>query len=110
MGIHENAEHDRKSRKSTRGSVNNANRLAGLGRGDASGGADWGGCNSEKLQAVVVGITELGGAVIIGMSRDKGAHSMTLLLDGSRETLWFNGNADLDMELDSVAAHLGALG
>ena len=71
--------------------------------------ADWGGCDPARLQAVVVAITALGGAVTLGLSRDLGAHSLTLLLDGNRTTLWFNGNADLDMELEGVKATLDTL-
>lgn len=94
---------------SRRGSVNNKRRLDAFtkGRGDVE--ADWGGCDCKWLQAVVVAITSLGGAVTIGLSRDKGAHSMTLLLDGDRETLWFNGSADLDNELKTVIGSLEAL-
>lgn len=65
-------------------------------------GGDWGGCTSEKLQAVVAGITAIGGAVTFGLARDKRAHSLTLMLDGDRKSLWFAGDADLDAELDSV--------
>lgn len=89
-------------KKKTRGSVRNADRLSAFSSGVGKGSADWGTCNSARLQAVVVGITELGGAVTFGLSRDLGAHSLTLLLDGNRTTLWFNGNADLDAELEGV--------
>lgn len=34
---------------------------------------------------------------------------MTLLLDGGRETLWFNGNADLDDELLTVLGVLDGM-
>ncbi len=92
-----------------RGSVDNKKRLAAFGSGREEGSADWGSCNPKKLQAVIVLITSLGGATTIGLSRDGGAHSITLLLDGERETLWFNGNADLDEELDNVLGKLEAL-
>ncbi len=51
----------------------------------------------------------MGGAVTFGLSRDQGAHSLTLLLDGGRETLWFNGNADLEEALDEVLGVLDAM-
>jgi hypothetical protein len=57
----------------------------------------------------VVGITALGGAITLGLSRDLGAHSLTLLLDGNRKTLWFNGNADLSEELEGVADMLAGI-
>jgi hypothetical protein len=95
----------RKSRKATsaRGSVRNTDRLAAFASGGGKGSADWGTCDPARLQAVVVGITAVGGAITFGLSRDLGAHSVTLLLDGNRTTLWFNGNADLSAELEGVA-------
>jgi len=95
--------------KQKRGSTNNKNRLEAFGKVDSSTGADWGSCTAEKLLAVVVRITALGGATTIGLSRDMGAHSLTLLLDDYRSTLWFNGDADLDEELDKVVATLDGL-
>lgn len=92
-----------------RGSVNNAGRLEALqGRG-GKGSADWATCDSGLLLAVVVAITALGGALTLGLSRDQGAHSLTLLLDDTRATLWFNGDADLDEELRDVLAYIEAI-
>lgn len=95
--------------RSKRGSVNNPARLEAFAGRSGKGEADWGNCDAKRLQAVVVAITRLGGAVTIGLSRDQGAHSMTLLLDGGRETLWFNGNADLDEELLGVEGVLESM-
>lgn len=93
----------------SRGSVRNADRLAAFSGGNGTGKADWGACDPARIQAVLVGITGLGGAVTFGLSRDLGAHSLTLLLDGQRTTLWFNGNANLDEELEGVKATLDTL-
>ncbi len=95
--------------KTKRGSTNNKRRLDAFTKGKKHGSADWGACNASGLQAVVVAITSLGGAVTIGLSRDQGAHSLTLLLDGQRETLWFNGDADLDESLLEVLGTLEAM-
>lgn len=96
-------------KKSGRGSTNNAARLDAFAERAGKGQGDWGACTAERLQAVVVAITRLGGAVTIGLSRNQGAHSMTLLLDNKRQTLWFNGNADLDEELAGVLGILETL-
>lgn len=93
----------------TRGSVNNNSRLAAFSKRSASSGADWGGCDPRWLQAVVVAITAMGGAVTLSLSRDGGAHGLTLLLDGDRQTLWFNGDADLDVELEAVYETLNSM-
>jgi len=95
-------------KKSSRGSTNNKRRLAGFRGREKKGTADWGSCDSLKLQEVVVQITQMGGAVTLSLSRDQGAHGMTLLLDDERKTLWFNGDADLDDELNGVLAVLQA--
>ncbi|KKL06180.1 hypothetical protein LCGC14_2598630 [marine sediment metagenome] len=92
--------------KGKRGSTDNRRRLDAFKKGGVATGADWGTAESEKLKSVVVMVTALGGAVTFGMSRDNGAHSLTLMLDDHRETLWFNGDADLGEALDEVAAVL----
>ena len=90
----------------SRGSVNNARRLEAFKQRRPTGGADWGNCDPRWIAGVVVSISALGGAVTFGLSRDQGAYSVTLLLDGERETLWFNGDGDLEAELDGVLAVL----
>jgi len=97
------------ARSKTRGSTRNFDRLSAFAGREGTGQADWGACDPARLQTVLVKITELGGAVTFGLSRDMGAHSLTLLLDGNRQTLWFNGNADLDQELLGVAEILGVM-
>ncbi len=102
MGAYQNnGDQTRKSSKK-RGSVRNTARLEAFATGSGQGGASWGDCDSGLLQAVVDGITALGGAVTFGLSRDLGAHSLTLMLDGERQPLWYNGDADLDDELKAV--------
>lgn len=93
----------------TRGSTKNDDRLAAFENLNGSGGAGWGDCSPDLIQAVVVGITQLGGAVIFGLSRDQGAHSVTLLLGPKKVPLWFNGDADLNDELTSVVDTLSQI-
>jgi hypothetical protein len=102
MGSFGNGDEKRGKR---RGTTNNASRLAGLQAGGKPvGKADWGNANPEWIAAVVVGVTLAGGAVSFTLSRDQGAHGVTLMLDGERTTLWFNGDADLNEELEKVFA------
>lgn len=100
---------DEPKKKAKRGSTNNKRRLDAFKAGRSDAEASWDGCDCKWLQAMVVSITSLGGAVTIGLSRDMGAYSVTLLLDGQRETLWFNGSADLDDELKTIVGNLDAL-
>lgn len=83
-------------------------RLAAFTAATHSTGADWSSCDAELLKDVVVLITNMGGAVILGMSRDQGAHSLTLMLDGNRKSLWFDGDAELDDKLQEVIGKLQA--
>lgn len=109
MGAMQNNASKPRKKRAARGTVRNDNRLAAFAKGGPTDGADWGGCDAKRIQAVVVAITEMGGAVTFGLSRDKGAHSLTLLLDDNRKTLWFNGDAGLDDELRDVEATLAAM-
>ena len=109
MGASSDKNRSTGTKKKTRGSVRNLDRLEAFASGGGKGEADWGACDPTRIQAVVVGITELGGAVTFGTSRDMGSHSLTLMLDGKRSTLWFNGNADLDVALFEVAETLDAI-
>lgn len=97
-----------REKKGSRGSTDNKGRLAAFARNTQTSGADWGACSPDKLQGVIVAITGLGGAVTFGMARDGGAHMVTLLLNKERQTLWLNGNADLDAELDDIIGVLEA--
>lgn len=94
------------TKKRKRGSVRNDRRLEAIAQRRTTAAADWLGCDADRIQAIVHKITALGGAVTFGTSRDGGAYSVSLMLDGDRETLWFNGDADLDDELQAVTETL----
>ena len=97
------------AKKAARGSVANQRRLDAFAKATKSTGAEWASADSELLKGVIDKITALGGAITIGLSRDNGAYMLTLLLDGERETLWFNGDADLEDELRKVLGMLEAM-
>lgn len=96
-------------KKRKRGSVRNDRRLEALAQRRTAAAADWQGCDCDRIQAVIYKIAALGGAVTFGTSRDGGAYSVSLMLDGDRETLWFNGDAELDDELAAIAETLDAM-
>lgn len=101
---------DKQGKKRKRGSVNNASRLAGLQhRAPGQGGADWGNANPQWLQAVITAATLRGLAVSFSLSRDGGAHGLLLLDGGERAQMWFNGDVDLDVELEKVHAYLESI-
>ena len=96
----------KQDKRRTKAAKKEEGRLAAFVGSSETTGADWSSCDGELLKDVVVLITDLGGAVIIGMSRDKGAHSMTLMLGTVRKSLWFDGDADLDEKLGEVIGKL----
>lgn len=102
MGLKDLSDNEIQAKKNRRGSVNNTRRLQAFKGRTGKATADWGGCAPERLQAVVVAITAVGGAITFSLSRDGGAHALTLLLDEEKQTLWFNGDSDLDAELAEV--------
>lgn len=109
MSVAKAMKQNEREKKSSRGSTNNKGRLDAFKKRVGSATADWGGCNPAKIQGVVVEITSLGGAVTFGLSRDQGSYSVTVMLDNERATVWFNGDADLDQELDDVVGHIQSM-
>ncbi len=109
MAHHNDGRNSNGETRSKRGSVRNDRRLAAIAQRRKGVAADWLGCDSESIQAIVHQITQLGGAVIFGTSRDGGAYSVTLLLEGEKEILWINGDSDLDKELSAVVDVLHAM-
>lgn len=95
-------ERDKRGSKSKRGSVDNAGRLGKLFHNKHSGAVDWANAAPEALLAIVCAVTSRGGACSFGTSRDGGAYSITIMMGGERETLWFNGGADLNMEIEQA--------
>ncbi len=106
MGSQQNNPTTNKASNGKRGSVRNDKRLESFRSGAGVGSGDWGQAECGPVLALIVAITSLGGAVTFGLSRDGGAHMLTLLLGGDRETLWFNGDADLVVELGQVLVTL----
>lgn len=89
-----------------RGSVNNASRLAAFGATTEKpqGNADWGSADPRWIAAVVVAATLARMEVSFAITKDGGAHGMKLYdyATGERVQLWFNGDANLDQELEQV--------
>lgn len=98
--------HTAAKKKGNRGSVNNQSRLAAFGKAatEVIGRADWGGCDPRWLAAVVVAAAGAGMEVAFSYSKDGGAHGLSLYDYATQERvrLWFNGDADLNTELEKV--------
>lgn len=98
---------DNSKKGKSRGGTAAASRLAGLGKqSQATGSADWSAAESGMLARIIVEVTCRGGLVSFGMSRDQGAHMITILMDNDKRTLWISGSDDLDLELEKIVALL----
>lgn len=111
MGVNDRADEAKEGRKRKgRGSTDNKGRLAGLqSPSQAKGAAEWSGASADYVLGLVALATSLGFIVSFSLSRDGGAHGFSLYGDGERVQLWFNGDADLDAELEKVYAYLDTL-
>lgn len=94
------------NRKQSRGAVDNEKRLERLKNRTAGTEVGWGNASPEWLMAIVVLVSSSGGAVRFGLSRDKGSYSLGLYLGAENQTIWFNGDADLNDELGALYAKL----
>jgi len=82
--------------------------LAGNGVG-AAGRASWGDINPEIILALLIVITNMGGAISFGQSRDGGAYSVTVFLDGDRRTEWVAGDEFAEERLWRIHEMFAAL-
>jgi len=90
---------------------NAVSRLAGFGsRSDKSVRFDWGEADPVLVAAVVVSVTRHGGLASFGYTRDGGAGSLTVFLDGERSTEYFKPSEDTDSKLAEVIDYFANLG
>lgn len=99
-----------KGKQKKRGATNVARSLEGLGQSKGmSGGADYAEADFACVAGIIIETTRRGGAVSFGLSRDKGAYNVTVFMDGDRRTVWINGDADLNAELEKILHFIAAL-
>ncbi len=91
---------------SKRGTTRNLDRLKALTGQSSAHDPTWRNANPQLVHAVVVAITDIGGAIMFGHSTDRGSYSMSFYLNKDKTTLWFNGDAELDEELQVVIDEL----
>lgn len=58
--------------------------------------ADWGSANGKSVIDLIQVVSNLGGAVRFGYTRDGGAYSVGVYLDDDRETFYCKPTDDLD--------------
>lgn len=99
-----------KAKGKKRGATNVARSLDGLGSAKGqTGGADYAEADFALVAGILIETTRRGGAVSLGLSRDKGAYNVTIFLDGDRRTVWINGDSDLNVELEKILHFIASL-
>lgn len=99
----------RSSKKSPGQAAGDGKLALAFGSGSSDMERQWDDCDPSYLAWILRGISNLGGAVTFGRSRDKAALSVTLLLDGERNTVWIAPRDDLEAVLTEIAEKLEAL-
>lgn len=90
--------------------ANVARSLDGLGAGTGKANvADYGDIDPDGIVKIVLEITRRGGAVSFGMSRDRGAFNVTLMLDDQRKTVWIGVTEDAEAKIEEIVTYLSAL-
>lgn len=98
------------AKKGKRGVTNTSRSLEGFGTHQkAKSQMDWGDAMPEMLSASILAVTRAGGLVSFGRSRDLSALSVTVFLDGERKVVWYNGDNDLDGELEKLVHYFDSL-
>jgi len=110
MGYKDHA--DDKKPRGGRGATNNTRRLDGLGNGRAPRAErQWGDVNPAWITAYVILLTNAGGAVRFGRSRDGAVLSLGIYLDNDSTTLWLDGSDPLEDQLqnyyEQLKIHIG---
>lgn len=99
-----------KAKGKGRGATNVARSLAGLGQGgNEPASADYATVNWTWMSGVVIEVTRRGGAVSLGLSRDRGAYNVTIFLDGDRKTVWISSSEDVDAKVEEILHFVASL-
>ena len=97
MSVAKEQKQAKRGRKPTSGG-----RLSNALRGSGRGKVSWASCDPEATASLIEGVTDAGGAVMFGASRDGMALSVTLHLDGDRETIWIDRDKDVSEQLSAL--------
>jgi hypothetical protein len=72
--------------------------------------ADWQGVAAEQIHRLIVAITNTGGAVRFGYTRDGGAYSVGILGDGDPYTEFIRPSDDVEQYLSDIADDFTGIG
>lgn len=83
--------------RDTRLAERRANRVKG-----SSGVCSYSKVTAGWLHAAVTAVTESGGAILLGLSRDRGVFTVTILMDGDAEKIYAKASEGLDVYLEEI--------
>lgn len=69
----------------------------------------WGEVDPSGIVAITTQVSALGGAVLFGGSRDRGALQLTVHLEGDKAVFWFSSAADAESEMADLYEKLNKL-
>jgi hypothetical protein len=61
---------------------------------------DWGSVDAERIVALIAAVTRLNGLCSFGYTRDGGSYTITVILDGDKETDYIRPTEDINAALD----------
>lgn len=93
---------ERRAKYANRQDQANGRRLEGLRRRATRRTLSWSLVPAQDLGALVHRATSWGAALLFGLTRDGGALTLTVYLDGDREVLYINDEEMIDETLDTV--------
>jgi len=78
-------------------------------RGNAAP-ADWGTADAERIVALISAVTRENGLCSFGYTRDGGTYTVTVILDGEKDTDYCRPTEDLNAFLDNLVSDFSDVG
>ena|SRR5579872_2223235 len=78
-------------------------------RGNAAP-ADWGSADAERVLALISAVTGANGLCSFGYTRDGGTYTVTIILDGEKDTEYCRPTEDISAFLDNLIDDFRDLG
>ena len=84
-----------------------AERRAARGNADP---ADWGSADAARVVALISAVTAANGLCSFGYTRDGGTYTVTIILDGEKDTEYCRPTEDISAFLDNLIDDFSGLG
>lgn len=68
--------------------------------------AQWGLCSPVLLQSLITTVTDQGGAILLGYSRDQGSYRIIIMDGDDKATKWIPCTTDIDEAIEDLISQL----